>query len=556
MYFATERRSRQIVPADKANQWRDYMCPTCKAGVFLRDGKRRDKHFAHMPRQGKPECEDFHPSNELGRPWQKSTVGTPGPSVDPLRLGIELEPDRTSGRGPRNWRLCLTVPKSHDGRGKISIDLGGGDVRPITLAKLSLGAQTYVVDPAAAEFGAKWVSPEVHPDYKSAVEEHAAGLDNDAVNAFSSTSQKAKPLTDAFCWGESYYLVWISKGTFAFPPGLISHALAENGGWSCALAALPHAPAAELADWLTTNCNLPIIRAKREWAVVYPPPYAFDDNGSLEIPATTEVVLALKSIGSEQAGDLSCTVGSASVSLELAETTQHFAELSEPKGTANKAVHLAWDGAHVITLVTKPYPESPIEPSVALEFDLGGTKEGAALHETRARQLLSDTRNAKARLAAIHAHSALQGELRQRKFGTLDWITEALTVKPAGSLSVRNKAPLAAELIQRINLTLQDRSLDVALDFGPFGHFFASGVDEVQIPVNAPRIRRQLRARLEWLCKASGSFVTQQRQPLQMLDDQALIQHFFQLVVPSELLAHKRTLESALRNPSTHETWP
>jgi len=191
---------------------------------------------------------------------------------------------------------------------------------------------------------------------------------------------------------------------------------------------LPHAPDAELADWLTTNCNLPIIRAKREWAIAYPPPYAFDDNGSLEIPATTEVVLALKSIGSEQAGVLSCTVGSASVSLELAETTQHFIELSEPKGTANKALHLAWDCAHVITLVAKPYPESPIEPSVALEFELDGTKESAALHQTRARQLLSDTRNAKARLTAIHAHSALQGELRQRKFGTLDWTTEALTV--------------------------------------------------------------------------------------------------------------------------------
>ena len=491
MYFATERRSREIVPAHKASQWRDYFCPTCKAGVFLRDGKKRDKHFAHMPRQGKPECEDFHPSNELARSWQNNIIVSHGPSVDPLRLGVELEPDHVSGRGPRNWRLCLTVPKSHDGRGKISIDLGDGDVRPITLAKLSLGAQTYVVDPTASEFGAKWVSPEVHADYKSAVEERAAGLDSDAINAFSSTREKLKPLTDAFCWGESYYFVWLSNATFAFPPGLISNALAENRGWSCALGVLPHAPDAELADWLTTNCNLPIIRPKREWAIVYPPPYAFDDNGSLEIPAATEVVLALKSIGSEQAGDLSCTVGSASVSLELAETTQHFAELSEPKGTANKALHLAWDGAHVITLVAKPYPESPIEPSVALEFDLDGTKESAAFHQTRARHLLSDTRNAKARLTAIHVHSALHGELRQRRLGTLDWTTEALTVNPTIFSSIR-KAPLAADLIERINLTLQDRLLDVALDFGPFGHFFASGVEEVQTPVSALRIRRQI----------------------------------------------------------------
>ena len=531
MYFATERRSGQIVPAGEANQWRDYLCPTCKAGVFLRDGKRRDKHFAHMPRQGRPECEDFHPSNELDRSRQNTTVVTPGPSVDPLRLGIELQPDPISGRRPRNWRLCLTVPKSHDERGKISIDLGGGDVRLITLAKLSLGAQTYGVDPTAAEFGAKWVSPEVHPDYKSAVEERVAGLDDDAVNAFSSTWQGLKPLTDAFCWGESYYFVWLSRATFAFPPGLISHALAENRGWSCALAILPHAPIAELADWLTTNCNLPIIRPRREWAIVYPPPYAFDDNGSLTIPATTEVVLVLKSIGSEQAGDLSCTTGS-TVSLELAETTQHFVELSEPNGTENKAVHVAWNGALVVTFLVKAYPENLIEPSVALEFERDEKKEIVALHQTRARHLLSDTRNARARLTAIHVHSALQGELRQRKVSTLDWTTEALTVNPTSSSSIR-EVPLAADLIERINLTLQDRLLDVALDFGPFGHFFASGMDEVQTPISALRIRRQLRARIEWLCKASGSLVTRQRQPMSILDDQELIHYFFHLVVPA-----------------------
>ncbi|MDA9537379.1 hypothetical protein ACM41_14585 [Bradyrhizobium sp. CCBAU 21362] len=523
--------------------------------MFLRNGKQRDKHFAHMPRQGSPECEDFHPSNELARSWQNTIVATSRPSVDPLKLSIELDPDHVSGRGPRNWRLCLTVPKSHDGHGKISIDLGGGDVRPVTLAKLSLGAQTYVVDPMAAEFGAKWVSPEVYADYKSVVEERAAGLDSGAINAFSSTPQKMKPLTDAFCWGDSYYFVWRSNATFTFPPGLISHALAENRGWCCALGALPHTPDAELAHWLTTNCSLPIIRAKRDWAIVYPPPYGFDDNGSLEIPATTEVVLALKSIGSEQSGDLSCIVGSASVSLGLADAVQHFAELNEPKGTANKTVHLAWDGAHVITLVAKPYPESPIEPSVLIEFELDGTKESAALHHTRARHLLSDARNSKTRLTAIHVHSALRGELCQRKLGEPNWTKELLNVAPVASLR-RRKASLPSELIERINLILRDKSLDVALDFGPFGIFFAPREDEVRIAASAFRVQRQLRARIEWLCKASGAFVTQQRQPVAVLDDKALINHFTQLVVPTELLAHKRALESALRNASTHEAAP
>jgi hypothetical protein len=241
--------------------------------------------------------------------------------------------------------------------------------------------------------------------------------------------------------------------------------------------------------------------------------------------------------------------------LDLAETTLHFAELSEPKGTANKATHLAWDGAHVITLVAKPYPAAAIEPAVALEFEFDGTKVSAALHHTLARHLLSATRGAKARLTAIHVHSALHGELRQRKLGALDWTSEPLSATPTVSFRMR-KAPLSADLIERINLILQDMSLDVVLDFGPFGRFFASRVDEVEIPVTAFRVQRQLRARIEWLCKASGAFVTRQRQPVGVLDDQALIHHFSQLVVPAELLAHKRALESALRSPFTQATVP
>lgn len=555
MYFATDRRSREIVPAHKANAWRDYFCPTCKAGVFLRDGKRRDKHFAHMPRQGKPECENFHPSNEFIHSWQNNTAVVAGPSVDLLRLSIELEPDHVSGRGPRSWRLCLTVPKSHDGRGKISIDLGGGDVRPITLAKLSLGAQTYTVDPTAAEFGAKWVSPEVHPEYKSAVEERATGLDYDAINVFSSSRQKLKPLANAFCWGESYYFVWRAKIPLAFPPGLVSHALAEHLGWSCALAVLPHAPDSELATWLTTNCNLPIIRSKREWAIVYPPPYAFDDNGSLEIPSTAEVVLALKSIGSQPAGELSCAAGLATVSVQLADATHHIAELTDPKGAGHKTVHFAWDGAHVVTLVTKPYPETSIEPAVALEFESDGIQVSAALHHARARHLFSRTRNAKARLTAIYVHPALHGELRHRRPDALDWTSEALTATTPNFSNLR-QAPVSADLIERINLTLQNTSLDVELDFGAFGRFFSSGLGNNQIQVGTFRMQRELRARVEWLCKASGAFVTRQRQPIGILGDEALIQHFYQLAVPAGLLPHKCALETALRTPSANEATP
>jgi hypothetical protein len=554
MYFATDRRTHKIVTAESANRWRDYSCPTCNAGVFLRDGRYRDKHFAHMPGQAKPECEEFHPSNELVHSSQTNTAIAVLPSVDPLQLSIELEPDRVSGRGRRNWRLCLTVPKSHDGRGKVSIDLGGGDVRLISLAKLSLGAETYTVDLTASEYGARWVSPEVHPDYKSAVEERAAGLSSGAINVFSPSRQKQKPSAKALCWGESFYFIWRVDEKIAFPPGLISHQLADNRGWSCALAVLPHTPDEKLGLWLTDNCSLAIIRAKREWALVYPPAYAVDDNNSLEVPPATEVILALKSIGNQAAGELTCTVGQAApVSLELANVTQHIAELSEPKGTTNKVTHFAWDGVHVVTLVGKAYSEAAIEPTVSLEFELDGSKVSAALHQGDARLMFSGIRDGKSRLTAVHIHPALHGELQYRDRLGWRWNSEPLIALPTGVAGLR-KASLPANLIERITTLLQDRSLDVMLDFGAFGKIHVPGLNDAPTSIATFQVPRELRTRIEWLSKASGVFVTRQRMPIGALDDDTLMRHFAQLAVPAELVGHKRALETALRDSSNQGT--
>src|SRR5262249_47536943 len=153
-----------IIPAAKASPYGEYRCPTCKGEAFLKAGQIYIAHFAHMPGQGKPECDDYHPLEDLRRQWETSPTQLPTHKIDGLLLSIDLEPDHDARRGLRGWGLRLTVPKSYDSHGEIRIDLGGGDVRPVSLATLSLGARTYPANPAALDFGAAWVSPEVRPE--------------------------------------------------------------------------------------------------------------------------------------------------------------------------------------------------------------------------------------------------------------------------------------------------------------------------------------------------------------------------------------------------------
>src|SRR5436190_7015178 len=108
MLYAEIGRTGKIIPAAKASAYGDYRCPTCRAEVFLKAGRIYVRHFAHVPGQGKPECDDYHPPEHLRRPWETPSPHPAPQKIDPLLLGIELEPNQAR-HGLRGWGLRLTV---------------------------------------------------------------------------------------------------------------------------------------------------------------------------------------------------------------------------------------------------------------------------------------------------------------------------------------------------------------------------------------------------------------------------------------------------------------
>jgi hypothetical protein len=548
MYLAKERRTGRIVSADEAMPYGSYRCPTCNADVFLRSGRYRVTHFAHMPGQGKPECEFFHQTDDLRHQWQSNVYDPQGPTIDPLRLSIELEPDTDAHRGPRKWGLRLTVPKSHDPHGDVSIDLGSGDVRKISLAGLSLGARTYRADLATSDFGAAWVSPEVRPAYRAAVVHRILGLSRRFVTAFAAVEHKLKPQCKIVRWGESYYFVWNSNMSVLIPSSLPHHSFAENQGWSCSLLALPDMADPEVAAWLERICDLQIARSKREWALIFPTPYAVDDDGKVEIHSTSRLLLAIKPIGEEgeDGGEIACLSGRHSAALQLTGSHRHFVEITVPDQTPPRAVHLTWDGTPLDSLTAKAYPQSPAEPAVAIEFIVGVSKTSTFLHRASCAAALAHVRAGKYRLAAVSGFADVRGHLRSRRTGQFAWESHELHFAANGLPTPDGNITLAPEHVDRITSFLQDLSRDVALDFGPFGSFSALAAPEIAARTTAFRMDRGLRSRVEWLCKVSGALVNAQRRPVGALDDAALLRHLSSFSVPASLMAHLQALERDL----------
>lgn len=542
MFYAKERRTEKIVPAAKASLYGDYRCPTCKAEVFLKRGDVYRTHFAHVAGQGKPECDNYHPPEDLRRQWQTATAEPKDLPVEGLLLGIELEPE-VGTRGPRKWRLHLTVPKSHDGRGEIRVDLGRGDIRKIPLTTLSLGARSYRVHPPAPDFGAVWVSPEVSASYRAAVDHRIVGLSPDLATIFSAAPQKLKPQANALRWGESYYFVWRNDMPMAFPPSLNQHLLAENLGWRCSLAALPDKADPEIAAWLAKICDLQIARARREWALVYPPLYAIDDDGNVQVATSSKLLLAIRPVDSEHEAEITCQTGQQPRALKLKGSNNNFVQLEVTEPAKALRIHLAWDGMLLNSLVAKSYPEIA-EPAVLLEFEGGSAKRQAFMHHAICAALFTQVRRNESRLSAIHAPKTLPGQLGIRRAGQLEWEQEELTfATPRGQ-----DVSLSVDQIARVNAALQDKQCDVSLDFGAFGSFITLAVPEAKVRPAVYRIPRDLRERIEWLCQASGVFVDGQRRALNVLDDSALVRHLSSFRSPAWLVAHRRAVEHELRN--------
>jgi hypothetical protein len=550
MDFAKERRgSEKLVRASDAFAGRYYTCPTCFAEVFLRRGRWRVAHFAHRSGQGKPDCENFHPSDDLTYSWPGygSSSGSTRPA-DPLILSIELQPESTMrGKKLRAWELRLTVPKSEDARGQITIGCGGGSKRTFSLAKLALGAQTCNVDVNSEDFGALWVSPEVRSEYKAVVEDRIPGLDREQATLFASSTSRLKPRVDRLSWGNSYYLVWHTMHDVAVPRSLVAQPLASAAQWNCALVTLPDDEDSDIKTWIEEVTAVAISSHRRVFGVVYPPPCGLDILGRLILPAGEPVIVGVRQIESEAdtAVALRATAGNASSQVSLEGAGRHLIHVGQDSSRAQIALRL--NETALPLLVPSSIPHANVFPHVRfvfcevssrgrIEANLG-SKEGLAL--------LEKVRRGNAEVFECKTPSGVKGAIRWK--GATELVWSRMLFGRDGDQATVIASP---DELAQINKSLQDRRCEVEIDFGAFG-IFRAWPDKRTVNRSAVTIPLGIRIRIRWLASTSSSFVNNRGIPFHRLSDAEIIQFVSHMRVSPQLAPHHRRVLVELQRLSS-----
>jgi len=549
MDHARDRQGR-LIGTREAMPHRFYSCPVCSAEVFLRRGRKYQHHFAHRSNRGTPECELFHPNDYIDTVWKspasQSTGNAPTRVIPPLSLGIQLEPEaKIKGRKLRRWSLNLTVPKSDDGHGRITIDFGTGRPRTFDLSRLMLEPYTAVAGLDAPEFGASWISPEVRRNYRDAVDERIPGLDRTLVNVFATTGAKNKPRADSLTWGNSYYFVWHSNLLSEIHRGLSALLLAPEADWRCALVTLPDDEEAEAKAWLDEFAGLSFNQQRRVFGVLLPAPCGLDVFGRSTIADAGKLLVGLNLGHSDHDGGrkFSASIGKEHAAASISGSGRHLFEIEAVLGKSALALQL--DDAYLPSLA--PYVEEAeqhvSEVAIVVRSQDGKTTRRFALHRTEAAVALREVRAGQLALVGLSSPQGVGGEFRWRVPPLIGWQCLALFTSHESTPSVA----ASPDELQKINSLLQNRSLDVQLDGGPFGAFYDAGLTQKadrRIRVLSPQIRQ----RLVWLCKSARVFIGPGKVPVDHLSDDALAVAFESLTVPPALTAHKTSLQRALQH--------
>ena len=549
MEHARDRRAGRLIGTHEAVSGRFYTCPVCSAEVFLRRGRKYLHHFAHRSGRGKSECELFHPSDDIGYTWTRFSNPSGGVAgsraISPLSLNIQLEPEAlVRGKRLRRWSLGLTVPKSYDEHGKVTVDFGGGVTKTFALSRLSLESQTFPADLEAQEFGASWISPEVRQEYRNAIDERIPGLDRTLINSFAPSAQKYKQRTDSLSWGGSFYFVWYQDCVGEFHRNLSLLPLDTQNEWRCALVTLPDEEDVELKAWLDEYAGLSFTQQKRTFGIIFPAPCGIDIFGRPLVPPIGTFLLGLN-LGHTDNGSgnkFSCSYGSETVSVSISDHGRHLFEANVNLGKNGLSLHLDDTPLPALAALNDASGVPFSEVILELRAREGTGTEHARFHQRSANAILRKVRGGGWDIAGISYPSRVGAYLRWRVPPTLDWL-EFMLPSDSGvqAVSKANESEIA-----QFNSIFCNQSFDVQFDCGTFGVFYDSAIPSVARDEAILAISAQMRRRMIWVCKSAHLFTDELKTPVDRLSDTALAALFSSLRVKPELLAHKAAVVRAL----------
>lgn len=533
----------------------------CKAEVFLRSGRRYAKHFAHRHATAKPECALYTPAENQLDPHRRpahSFTDDERSVKDQLRIlppeiCIEVESRQLNGRGRLpQWGLCITIPKSVDGRGTITFDLGAASPRTIALSKIFQGPATYPTDPDANDFKAVWCSPETDPAYKAIISERRPGLNKQGITPFVSVRGRYKPRAGRLVWGRAYYFVWPKSFDPKFPSALEVLAFENNKDWSCVLSALPECRDEIVEKWLERVCSVGIESKSATWSLLYPflSTYAYD--GNIEVPAISRFIVGCNLTGESEGTQTKAyaIIGGERIEEQLPDQSRSVVALSYSSGIPD-LFELA--GSYQISFSFRAPKVQPLEDCPIAWGEFESATEGSIripMHLPEARRWLGEVRADRAQLSGITLPEAVEGELAWRSNPIAEWNRFFFNSRDVKGRKWLHQVKLPRDELDRIQFVLKSTSYEVLLSFRGFGEHHFLSVEEDNHPV---RLSRRLRHRMLWLQKEISLAYGDGRPVANSVSDHDLVQCFLALKPPPSLVGHYQSIRRSVTDPLTKQ---
>jgi len=267
-----------------------YTCPNCRKETFLRKGKKRIAHFAHVSGQTIKDCELYVPPTIYASKVEDKIIDNLYEKT--LDLYVEIEKD--------NWSLHIKIPSAvgqYMGKAFLKIPFAWDGERTIPLSSVRGNGKKVRVKLQAHNYNVL-VNGEIKYDWKKKVTHSVKGLDEDMITIFYFSKLGGRRLlpNTPLQWGETYVLICDHQNikNFLNLPHLIAHRkLKIVNSWSAMIIKLPTSSDSFVEQWIGIYLNKSVVTPVPQLRLVSPVSSVVDDQEAVVISPSDNVIIAV-----------------------------------------------------------------------------------------------------------------------------------------------------------------------------------------------------------------------------------------------------------------------
>lgn len=538
--YAISGSTGKYVSATQADHWDSYRCPVCKERVSFRAGFVRRPHFAHWPGWGTEECENFTPGH--GHSHSHGGAGL----ASSIRLRMELRLVMPRDRRQTGWWLEIVLPPCAEGRGSLTMELGGRS-QQIDMKGMVGVRKAMTVELSTSSYRIAGYSRDADKDFVAGVERECPAIPADGAAVFTAAGRsgpKSFPRAAELRRSGTFAFLWPEAADRPFHDELTVIPLPGRPGWRLALVTIPDEASPECLDWLKGFAKLPIAPSAPSIVTVWPALSRSDGVNSVEVVRTGVALIAMERMPVAPGASGPPTVaqtGSEVKATGLKRSPALFA--LHPHSAENVRVSHALDAELELFLsFTLRAPRPDAYPTADFAFS---TPEGNCrvirLQGRRSREAMASARSDGHSLEYVALPPGCVGNLAVRRQGAVEAKLE-LTPGDKPCPHDGRKSLLNATACSELAAALADRSCHVDLDFRGMGRIRLAGdrrgmVAAVRSFQLAPPVRARLLAFLFRLSRSASRAAGRGAR-----DDASLVEAFARTVPEPELVAQYRAL--------------